>query len=89
MRKIKFLGKQILIIFVVSVLLAIACIIHGVFFDLNLEQIKRLTIGGLIFTTIVLFPIILVLEWVFDINNKKRFEEIEKRLKKLERKIKK
>ncbi len=88
MKRLKFLGKQFLIIFVISLLLSVAAIIHGIFFDLNFEQIKRLTFGGLIFTTIVLFPIILFLEWVFDINNRKRFKEIEKRLNKLEKKRK-
>lgn len=86
MKRLKFLGKQVLIIFVISLLLAIAAIIHGIFFDLDFEQIKRLTIGGFIFTVIVLFPIILFLEWVFDINNRKKFEDVERRLKKLEKK---
>jgi len=88
MKKLKFLGKQVGIIFIVSLLLAIAAIIHGVFFDLDFEQIKRLTIGGIIFTLIVVFPVVLFLEWVFDLNNKKKFDEIDKRLNKLEKKRK-
>ena len=88
MKKLKFLGKQVLIIFVLSFLLSIAAIIHGIFFDLDFEQIKRLTIGGVIFTVVVLFPIILFLEWAFDINNRKKFNEFDKRLNKLEKKRK-
>jgi len=40
---------------------------------------KRIT--GLILTVFVIFPAIIFLEWVFDLNNKKKFEEIEKRLR--------
>ena len=56
MKSIKFSKKQILILFVFSIMVAIAGIIHGIFFDLEWEQIKRLTIEGLILTLIVVFP---------------------------------
>lgn len=59
-----------------------ASIIHGVFFNLDIAQIKRLTLEGFILTLFVIFPAILFLEWVFDLNNKKKFEEIEKKLRK-------
>ena len=88
MKKLKFLGRQVLIIFILSFLLSIAAIIHGIFFDLDFEQIKRLTLTGMIFTIIVVFPVILFLEWVFDINNRKKFEEVDRRLNKLEKKKK-
>ncbi len=80
------LRRQILILFLFAILVSIAAIIHGIFFDLEIEQIKRLTIGGLIFTLFVIFPGLLFLEWVFDLNNKKKFEELENRLGKLEKK---
>ena len=86
MKSLKILRIQILILLAFGLLVSIACIIHGVFFDLDFEQIKRLTIQGLIFTLIVIFPALIFLEWVFDLNNKKKFEEIEKRLRRLERK---
>ena len=76
-----FIKKQILILFVFSILISIASIIHGIFMDLNFSQIKRLTFEGFILTLFIVFPAILFLEWVFDINNKKKFEEIEKKLK--------
>ena len=50
--------------------------------DLDFLQIKRLTIEGLILTFFVVFPAILFLEWIFDLNNKKKLEEIEKKLRK-------
>jgi len=82
MKSLPFLKKQILILFVFAILISIASIIHGIFFDLDFSQIKRLTFEGFILTLFVVFPAILFLEWVFDLNNKKKFEEIEKKLKK-------
>ncbi len=80
------LKKQILILFVFAILVSIASIIHGIFFDLDASQIKRLTFEGLIITLVVIFPAILFLEKIFDMNNKKKFEEIEKRLKRKNKK---
>ena len=87
-KSFKLLKKQILILFVFSFLVSVAAIIHGLFFDLVFEEIKRLTISGLIFTFIIVFPGILLLEWIFDINNKKRYDGLNKRLIKLEKKRK-
>ena len=86
MNGLHIIKKQLLVIFVFSVLISIAAIIHGLFFDLDVSQIKRLTFEGFLLTLLVVFPAILFLEWVFDLNNKKKFEEIEGRLKKLKRK---
>ena len=46
--------------------------------DLALMQIKRLTFQRFLFTLFVIFSAILFLEWIFDLNNKKKFDEIEK-----------
>ena len=86
MKSLPILKKQILIILIFSLLVAIAGIIHGIFFDLEWAQIKRLTFEGILLTLLVVFPGILFLEWVFDLNNKKKFDQVEKRLKKLENK---
>ena len=91
MKHFHILKKQILILFVFSVLVSILSIIHGIFFDLDFLQIKRLTFEGLIITFFVIFPAIIFLEWVFDINNRKKFEELERKIKKIkqvEKKIK-
>jgi hypothetical protein len=85
MKKVKslpFVGKQVLILLVFSALVSVAMIIHGVYMDLDISQVKRLTVEGLILTFLVIFPAILFLEWVFDINNKKKFDEIERKLRK-------
>lgn len=84
-KSISLVKKQVLILLVFSLLVSIAGIIHGIFFDLAWEQIKRLTFGGLIFTFVVVFPGVLFLEWVFDINNKKEIERLERRIRELEK----
>jgi hypothetical protein len=86
MESLPLLKKQILILLIFSILITIAVIIHGVFFDLAWSEIGRLTLEGFILTLVILFPGILFLEWVFDINNKKKFDELEKRIMNLEKK---
>jgi hypothetical protein len=76
--------RQVLILLVFSALVSVASIIHGIFFDLAFEEIKRLTLGGLVFTFVVVFPGMLFLEWVFDINNKRKYDELERRVVKIE-----
>jgi len=82
MKSLPFMKKQILILLVFSVLISVASIIHGIYMDLDLMQIKRLTMEGLILTIFVVFPAILFLEWVFDMNNRKKFDELERKMKK-------
>jgi len=81
MKRLHFIKKQVLILFVFSILISAASIIHGVFFDLDFSQIQRLTFEGFILTLVIIFPAILFLEWVFDLNNEKRFEELERKIK--------
>ncbi len=82
MKSIPIIKKQVLVLFVFSILMSIAMIIHGIYIDLDFSQIKRLTIEGLLLTILIIFPAILFLEWIFDMNNKKRLDRIEKMLKK-------
>jgi hypothetical protein len=82
MKRLHFIKKQVLILFVFSILISAASIIHGVFFDLDFSQIQRLTLEGFVLTLFIIFPAILFLEWVFDLNNQKRFEEIERKVRK-------
>ena len=83
MKSLPFAKRQILILFVFSILISIVAIIHGIYMDLDVAQIKRLTIEGLILTVFVIFPAILFLEWIFDMNNKKKFDEIERKIKRI------
>lgn len=85
MKSLKFLKKQVLVIFIFSIMAAIVGIIHGIFFDLDWEQIRRLTFEGIVLTIVVLFPSLLFLEWIFDLNNKKKIDELEARIRKMEK----
>jgi len=74
----KIIKKQILILLIFSILTSIAMIIHGLYMDLDVTQIKRLTLEGIILTFLVIFPAILFLEWIFDLNNKQEIKKINK-----------
>jgi len=87
-KHLKILTKQVLILLIFAILVSIASIVHGIFFDLDFEQIKRLTIEGWIFTFIIIFPVLIFLEWVFDINNRKKFDELERKVERLNEKVK-
>jgi hypothetical protein len=69
---------------VASVLL----IAHGVFFDLDLSQIRRLSVEGFVFTFILVFFGLLVLERVFNIEEDDEIISLKKRVGKLEKKRK-
>ncbi|MCK5449443.1 hypothetical protein KAI32_01105 [Candidatus Pacearchaeota archaeon] len=84
-KSFELIRKQILILFVFSFFVSVGVIIHGIFFDLAFEEIKRLTVEGLIFTLVVIFPAMIFVEWIFDMNNKKKYDELNRRLNKLER----
>ena len=84
-KSFNLLSKQILILFVFSFFISVGAIIHGIFFDLAFEEVKRLTLSGLIFTFVIISPGIVFLEWVFYINNKKKYDELERRIIKLEK----
>ena len=85
MISLSLVKKQVLVLFVFSILISVAAIIHGIFLDLDFAQMKRLTLEGLLLTLLIVFPSILFLEWVFDINNKKKFDELERKIKRLEK----
>ncbi|MFC1509727.1 hypothetical protein ACFL60_08625 [Candidatus Omnitrophota bacterium] len=76
--------KQGLMFLVVAILGAIGGIIHGIFFDLDFSQIKRLSLLGVVFTTFIMFPAMLFFEWIFDWDNNEEIDSIKERLKRLE-----
>ena len=78
--------KQFFLLFIFSLLVAVGAIIHGIYMDLNLTEIRRLTSEGIMLTTLVVFPGLLVTEWLFDMDNKKKMKELEERIKELETK---
>ncbi len=85
-KSLKPTKQQIYVLLVLSFFISMGAIIYGIFFDLDFSQIQRLTFEGLIITFVVIFPLILLIEWIFDLNNRKEFEDVYKRLERLERK---
>lgn len=56
-----------------------------VFFYVDFLQIQRFTIEGFVLTFIVLFPSLLFLEWIFDLEDKEEFKMLESRIGTLEK----
>ena len=88
MNKGSIILKKFYTTLVFSLVASIGLIVHGVFFDLDFSQIERLTIGGFIFTFILVFGALLIMEKIFDLENHEEFAELEKRVSKLESKRK-
>lgn len=81
--------RQVLMLLVVTILGAAAGIVHGIYFDLDFSQIKRLSLLGVIVTTFIVFPAILFFEYIFDWNNNEKMISLEDRIKYLEVKLNK
>ena len=75
--------RQWLILLVLSIIGAIGGIIHGIYFDLDFTQVKRLSLLGVIFTTVIVFPALLFFEYVFDLNNKKQMKSLKDQIEHL------
>ena len=88
MHKLKSVKRKLIVTLIFSILAAGVSIVHGIFFDADFSQLQRLSIEGFILTFIILFPTLLFLEWMFDLENHEEFSNLEKRVKKLENKRK-
>lgn len=86
MKRLKSVRRKIVATLLFSLLAAVGLIIHGVFFDLDFRELQRLTLEGFILTFVVVFPTLLLLEWIFDLENKEEFKILERRISNLERK---
>ncbi len=82
----KKLKKELIGTLMFSLAASIALIIHGIFFDLDFSQIKRLSIGGFIFTFVLTFLGLRLLERIFTLDENEAISEIKTRLNKLEKK---
>lgn len=60
--------KQLLAMILLSALAAIVLIAHGVIFDLDMQQLSRLSLGGFFVTMPAVLIGLLTLEWVFDLD---------------------
>lgn len=89
MKTITPLGKKIVATAIFSLISSFIAIVHGIFFDLDFAQIKRITFGGFVLTFILIFICLVILEWIFDVQNHEEFQRMEKRISKLEKRRKK
>ena len=71
---------------VFSVVASVLMIIHGVFLDLDISQIGRLSVEGYLFTFVLVFVGLIILEWIFNIEEDAEILALKKRVGKLERK---
>ncbi|MEK6928955.1 MAG: hypothetical protein AABW65_03305 [Nanoarchaeota archaeon] len=81
-----FITRKIIATLAFSLIFSIGLIIHGIFFYVDFTQLKRLTIEGFFLTFFIVFPTLLLLEWIFDLDNKKEFQILERRVHNLETK---
>jgi len=77
--------RKILSTIIFSAVASLLGIIHGLFFDLDLSQIKRLSLEGFIFTFILVFTGLIILEKIFNIEEDEEIVKIKKRLNRIEK----
>lgn len=87
MLRLNSVKRKFVATFLFSLLASVAGIVHGIFFDMDISQLQRFTVEGFVLTFIVLFPSLLFLEWIFDIEDKEEFKMLENRIGKLEREM--
>lgn len=89
MHKLKSVKRKFFATLLFCLIASAGLIIHGIYFDLDLAQLERLSIEGFIFTFIIIFPTLLLLEWIFDLENHEEYKYLENKINNLENKIKK
>ena len=77
--------QKLLATVVFSVIAAVLLIIHGVFFNLDFEQIRRLSLEGFAFTFVLVVIGLIVLERIFTLEEDAEILSLKKRLSKLEK----
>jgi len=61
--------EQVIITAFLSVFFSIFAIAHEAFFDLDFSAFSRLSIGGVLFTSVFIFVALILIESLFDLNN--------------------
>ena len=78
--------KKIVATVIFSVVASLLMIVHGMFFDLDFSEIRRLSVEGFLFTFVLVFVGLIILEKVFNIEEDAEIVGLKKRVRKLERK---
>jgi amino acid transporter len=77
--------KKIFATVVFSIVASVLIIVHGIFFDLDFSQIGRLSTEGFLLTFILVFIGLVILEWIFSIEEDVEIVLLKKRVGKLEK----
>ena len=85
MKKLKSIRRKFITTVLFSLIASLFSIVHGIFLDADITQLKRLSIEGFLLTFLVIFPALLLLEWLFNLEDHEEFKIIEKRITILER----
>jgi len=78
--------KKLVATVIFSVVATVLMIVHGLFFDLDFSQIRRLSVEGFLFTFVLVFVGLIILEKIFNIEEDAEIVALKKRVGKLERK---
>ena len=78
--------KKLVATIVFSAVVSVLLIIHGIFLDLDFSQIRRLSVEGYLFTFVLVFVGLIILEWIFNIEEDAEIVALKRRVGKLERK---
>ena len=79
--------KKIVATVVFSLVASVMMIVHGLFFDLDFSQISRLSIEGFLFTFVLVFVGLIILEKIFNIEEDAEIVSLKRRVGILERKL--
>ena len=77
--------KKVVATVVFSAVASVLMIVHGLFFDLDVSEIKRLSVEGFIFTFVLVFVGLIILEKIFNLEEDAEIVRLRKRVRKLER----
>jgi len=77
--------KKIVSTVIFSAVVSVLMIIHGMFFDLDFSQIRRLSVEGFLFTFVLVFVGLIILEKIFNIEEDAEIVGLKKRVGKLEK----
>ena len=80
--KKKRFEKKLFATFIFSAVVSLIMITHGIFFDLEFSQIKRISFEGFVFTFVLVFIGLIILEKNFNIKEDAEIIAIKKRLRK-------
>ncbi len=79
-------SKKLWATLIFSLVTAVVFIVHGIFLDLDISQIERLTLQGFLITFIMTFSALLILEKIFTLEEDEEILRLKKRILILEKK---